>query len=210
MIRVFLLDDHELVRRGIADTIEREGDMTVVGEAGTVRGAVARVNATLPDVVVLDVRLPDGTGVEACRQIRSAHPDIPCLMLTAFADESVEESALLAGAQGWLLKDVRGVGLTDAVRRVAAGEQLIRADLRERARARMVERTANADEGSLTRREQQVLTLITEGMTNKQIGDRLRIAEKTVKNYVSVLFDKLGLERRTQAVVYGLSHPVRD
>jgi DNA-binding NarL/FixJ family response regulator len=184
--------------------------MTVIGEASTVRGAVARVNATLPDVVVLDVRLPDGTGVDACRQIRSAHPEIPCLMLTAFADESVEESALLAGAHGWLLKDVRGIGLTDAVRRVAAGEQLIRADLLQRARERLLQRSQKQDEIGLTRREQQVLTLITEGMTNRQIGEQLGLVEKTVKNYVSVLFDKLGLERRTQAVVYGLDHPAND
>ncbi len=206
MIRVFLVDDHEIVRRGIADVIEREGDMTVVGEAGTVRSAVPRVKATSPDVVVLDVRLPDGTGVDACRQIRSEHPELPCLMLTAFEDETTEEAALLAGAQGWLLKDIRGAGLVTAIRRVVAGEQLIREDLRRRVRDRLLHEahaTTGADV-SLTQREQQILKLIAEGLTNRQIGDRLQLAEKTVKNYVSGLLDKLGLERRTQAAVYGM------
>ncbi len=206
MIRVFLVDDHEIVRRGIADVIEREGDMTVVGEAGTVRSAVPRVHATNPDVVVLDVRLPDGTGVDACREIRAEHPEVPCLMLTAFEDEETEEAALLAGAQGWLLKDIRGTGLVTAIRRVVAGEQLIREDLRRRVRDRLLHEahaTAGADV-PLTLREQQILKLIAEGLTNRQIGDRLQLAEKTVKNYVSGLLDKLGLERRTQAAVYGM------
>jgi two-component system response regulator DevR len=206
MIRVFLVDDHELVRRGIADVIEREGDMVVVGEAGTVRSAVPRVNATSPDVVVLDVRLPDGTGVDACREIRSEHPALPCLMLTAFEDEATEEAALLAGAQGWLLKDIRGAGLVTAIRRVVAGEQLIREDLRRRVRERLLHEanTTVVADVSLTLREQQILKLIAEGLTNRQIGDRLQLAEKTVKNYVSGLLDKLGLERRTQAAVYGM------
>ncbi|WP_210481210.1 response regulator transcription factor [Naasia sp. SYSU D00948] len=206
MIRVFLVDDHEIVRRGIADVIERESDMTVVGEAGTVRAAVPRVKATTPDVVVLDVRLPDGTGVDACREIRSEHPQLPCLMLTAFEDEATEEAALLAGAQGWLLKDIRGAGLVTAIRRVVAGEQLIREDLRRRVRERLLQEshTTNGADVPLTLREQQILKLIAEGLTNRQIGDRLQLAEKTVKNYVSGLLDKLGLERRTQAAVYGM------
>jgi two-component system, NarL family, response regulator DevR len=206
MIRVFLVDDHELVRRGIADVIEREGDITVVGEAADVRSALLRVPATQPDVVVLDVRLPDGTGVDACRQLRSARPDLPCLMLTAFEDEAIEEAALLAGAQGWLLKDIRGTGLVSALRRVAAGEQLIREDLRRRVRDRLLKEAHGEEEAEvdLTLRERQILKLIAEGLTNRQIGERLQLAEKTVKNYVSGLLDKLGLERRTQAAVYGM------
>jgi two-component system response regulator DevR len=209
MTRVFLLDDHELVRRGIADVIEREADLEVVGEAGTVRDAVARVDATRPDVVVLDVRLPDGSGVDACRRIRSRHPDLPCLMLTAFDDDSALEAAVLAGAQGWLLKDIRGAGLVDAIRRVAAGGQLMDREVVRRARARILVPEAPADEPRLTLREGQILALITEGLTNRQIGERLGLAEKTVKNYVSGLLEKIGVERRTQAAVYGMTHARR-
>jgi two-component system response regulator DevR len=214
MIRVFLVDDHELVRRGIADVIEREDDMTVIGEAGTVRSAIARVHATHPDVVVLDVRLPDGTGVDACREIRSRHPDVPCLILTAFEDEATQEAAVLAGAQGWLLKDIRGAGLVTALRRVATGGSILRDDLRRRARERLLAAEPAREEVELTLRERQILALITDGMTNRQIGERLQLAEKTVKNYVSGLLDKLGLERRTQAAVYGMKRrpeaPARD
>jgi two-component system response regulator DevR len=209
MTRVFLLDDHELVRRGIADVIERADDLEVVGEAGTVRDAVARVEATRPDVVVLDVRLPDGSGVDACRRIRSRHPDLPCLMLTAFDDDSALEAAVLAGAQGWLLKDIRGAGLVDAIRRVAAGGQLMDREVVRRARARILAPATPASEPHLTLREGQILALITEGLTNRQIGERLGLAEKTVKNYVSGLLEKIGVERRTQAAVYGMTHPRR-
>ncbi|OUD90592.1 Transcriptional regulatory protein DevR (DosR) [Clavibacter michiganensis subsp. michiganensis] len=209
MTRVFLLDDHELVRRGIADVIERAADLEVVGEAGTVRDAVARVEATRPDVVVLDVRLPDGSGVDACRRIRSRHPDLPCLMLTAFDDDSALDAAVLAGAQGWLLKDIRGAGLVDAIRRVAAGGQLMDREVVRRARARILAPATPAGEPQLTLREGQILALITEGLTNRQIGERLGLAEKTVKNYVSGLLEKIGVERRTQAAVYGMTHPRR-
>ncbi|MDQ0743270.1 two-component system response regulator DevR [Clavibacter sp. B3I6] len=210
MTRVFLLDDHELVRRGIADVIERADDLTVVGEAGTVRDAVARVDALRPDVAVLDVRLPDGSGVDACRAIRSGHPDLPCIMLTAFDDETALEAAVLAGAQGWLLKDIRGAGLVEAIRRVAAGADLMDRDVVRRARERLMAVAAEpGDDVRLTLREGQVLALITEGLTNRQIGERLGLAEKTVKNYVSGLLDKIGVERRTQAAVYGLTHPRR-
>ena len=209
MIRVFLVDDHELVRRGIADVIEREADLEVVGEAGTVRDAVARVEATRPDVVVLDVRLPDGSGVDACRRIRSRHPDLPCLMLTAFDDDSALEAAVLAGAQGWLLKDIRGAGLVDAIRRVAAGGQLMDREVVRRARSRILVPEVPDDAPRLTLREGQILALITEGLTNRQIGERLGLAEKTVKNYVSGLLEKIGVERRTQAAVYGMTHPRR-
>jgi two-component system response regulator DevR len=211
MTRVFLLDDHELVRRGIADVIERADDLTVVGEAGTVRDAVARVDATRPDVAVLDVQLPDGSGVDACRMIRSEHPGLPCIMLTAFDDETALEAAVLAGAQGWLLKDIRGAGLVDAIRRVAAGADLMDRDVVRRARERLMAAAAAepVDEVRLTLREGQVLALITEGLTNRQIGERLGLAEKTVKNYVSGLLEKIGVERRTQAAVYGMTHPRR-
>lgn len=205
MIRVFLVDDHELVRRGIADVLERETDLTVVGEADSVRAAVARIDATSPDVVVLDVRLPDGSGVDACRQIRSRHPTLPCLMLTAFDDDSTQEEALLAGAQGWLLKDIRGAGLVTAIRRVVAGDQLIRGDLLLRARERLLHAQRPVDAVALTLRERQILELITEGLTNRQIGERLGLAEKTVKNYVSGLLEKIGAERRTQAAIYGMN-----
>jgi two-component system response regulator DevR len=210
MTRVFLLDDHELVRRGISDVIEREDDLTVVGEAGTVRDAVARVDAIRPDVAVLDVRLPDGSGVDACRAIRSAHPDLPCIMLTAFDDEGALEAAVLAGAQGWLLKDIRGAGLVDAIRRVAAGADLMDRDVVRRTRERLMAVAAEpVDDVRLTLREGQVLALITEGLTNRQIGERLGLAEKTVKNYVSGLLDADLVERRTQAAVYGMTHPRR-
>jgi two-component system response regulator DevR len=208
MIRVFLLDDHELVRRGIIDVIEREPDLTVVGEAGTVHDAIARVDATAPDVVVLDVRLPDGSGVDACRDIRSAHPDLPCIMLTAFDDDDAQQAAVLAGAQGWLLKDIRGAGLVSAIRQVSAGAQLMDAELVLGARRRLLDHPAT-DEARLTLRESQVLSRITEGMTNRQIGVDLGLAEKTVKNYVSGLLGKIGVERRTQAAVYGLTHTNR-
>ncbi|KQM16312.1 LuxR family transcriptional regulator [Plantibacter sp. Leaf171] len=208
MIRVFLLDDHELVRRGITDVIEREPDLTVVGEAGTVHDAISRVDATTPDVVVLDVRLPDGSGVDACRDIRSAHPDLPCIMLTAFDDDDAQQAAVLAGAQGWLLKDIRGAGLVSAIRQVSAGAQLMDAELVLRARRRLLDHPAT-DEARLTLRESQVLSRITEGMTNRQIGVDLGLAEKTVKNYVSGLLGKIGVERRTQAAVYGLTHTNR-
>lgn len=206
MIRIFLVDDHELVRRGIADVLEREPDLSVVGEAGTIRAALARVEATMPDLVVLDVRLPDGSGVDACRQIRSRHPEIPCVMLTAFDDDAALDAAVLAGARGWLLKDIRGAGLVDAVRSIAAGRDLIPDELRRRAGERLMRQQAVDQPGieiSLTLREQQVLALIADGRTNRQIGDRLGLAEKTVKNYVSGLLVKLGFQRRTQAAVYG-------
>ncbi|WOF22547.1 response regulator transcription factor [Microbacterium betulae] len=205
MIRIFLADDHELVRRGIAEILEREPDMTVVGEAGTARAAVARIDALEVDVAVLDYRLPDGTGVGVCREVRSRRPALPCIILTAFDDEAALDAAVLAGASGWLLKDIRGTGLVEAVRDVAAGRRLIGDAVRRRAHERLVQQRED-DAADLTLRERQILGLITEGLTNRQIGERLGIAEKTVKNYVTGLLDKLGLERRTQAAVYGMAH----
>ena len=204
MTRVFLVDDHEIVRRGIAELIDRETDLEVVGEAGTVRDALGRVAATRPDIVVLDVRLPDGSGIDLCRAIRSAHPDLPCLMLTAYDDDEASVTAVLAGAAGYVLKDIRGQNLIDGIRRVAAGGNLISAAVSARVRAGLTEPVSSlpGDPADLTLRERQVLELIADGLTNRQIGESLGLAEKTVKNYVSELLAKLGMERRTQAAVY--------
>ncbi len=193
------------MRRGIADLIDAERDLEVVGESGQVRGTLAKIEVTRPDVVVLDVRLPDGDGIELCRAIRSAHPDIRCLMLTAYDDDEASRSAVLAGASGYVLKEIRARGLVEGVRKVAAGGTLLSTQVSERV-ARSFAAPATADEPELTLRERQVLDLITEGLTNRQIGERLGLAEKTVKNYVSGLLAKLGMERRTQAAVYRLEH----
>jgi DNA-binding NarL/FixJ family response regulator len=201
---VFLVDDHEIVRRGVADLINAEKDLEVVGEASTAKQAVARIAATLPDVAVLDVRLPDGNGVDLCRDIRSAYPQVNCLMLTAYDDDEASYTAVLAGAAGYVLKDIKGQGLLDSIRRVARGEVLV-----DRAVSRRVVETAAAAASPLavlSTRERQVLELIADGMTNRQIGEHLELAEKTVKNYVSGLLTKLGMERRTQAAVYGSQH----
>jgi DNA-binding NarL/FixJ family response regulator len=205
MTRVFLVDDHEVVRRGVADLINAETDLEVVGEASTIRQAVGRIAATLPDVAVLDVRLPDGSGIDLCRDIRSAHPDVRCLMLTAYDDDQATYTAVLAGASGYVLKDIRGQGLLESIRRVARGENLMDAAASRRIVQVAAEETSEA--ATLTLRERQVLELIAEGFTNRQIGERLELAEKTVKNYVSGLLAKLGMERRTQAAVYGAQLP---
>jgi len=201
MVSVFLVDDHEIVRRGVADVINAETDLEVVGEASTIRQALGRIAATLPDVAVLDVRLPDGSGIDLCRDIRSAHPNVHCLMLTAYDDDEASRTAVLAGAAGYVLKDIKGQTLLDSIRKVAAGKRLMNAGV-----ARRVVESATAARGpavELSLRERQVLDLIAEGLTNRQIGEKLELAEKTVKNYVSGLLAKLGMERRTQAAVYG-------
>ena len=205
MIRVFLVDDHEIVRRGIAELIDGEQDLEVVGESGTVAQTMGRVAATLPDVVVLDVRLPDGSGIDLCRSIRSAHPEVACIMLTAYDDDDASYAAVLAGAAGYVLKDIRGHNLVAGIRRVATGETMISLSIRNRVVASLSRPHPDPDHArpSLTLRESQVLQLIADGLTNRQIGDRLALAEKTVKNYVSGLLAKLGMERRTQAAVYG-------
>ncbi len=196
--RVFLVDDHEIVRRGVAELINAEADLEVVGEAATARQAIGRIAATKPDVAVLDVRLPDGSGIDLCRDIRSAHPTVQCLMLTAYDDDEASYAAVIAGAAGYVLKDIRGLGLLASIRRAALGEQLV-----DRAVSRrVVERATLAHDTELGMREGQILNLIAEGMTNRQIGEQLGLAEKTVKNYVSGLLSKLGMERRTQAAVY--------
>ncbi|WP_434172983.1 response regulator [Clavibacter michiganensis] len=208
MITVFVVDDHEIVRRGVTALVDGQPDLRVVGEAGTVTSALVRIAATRPDVAVLDVRLPDGDGVALCREIRSTMPDVRCLMLTAFDDDAVSAAALLAGAAGYVLKDIRGSGLLDGIRRVAAGERI--AGPRPLPRAAdpgaivPSGRAADAPLASLTPRERAVLDLVAEGMSNREIGEVLGVAEKTVKNHVSGLLRKLGVERRTQAAIYGL------
>lgn len=199
-IRIFLLDDHEVVRRGVRDLLESEPDMVVVGEAGTAAEARARVPAVRPDVAVLDVRLPDGNGVEVCRDLRSAMPSLPCLMLTSFSDDDALFDAIMAGAAGYVLKQIRGTDLIGAVRTVAAGGSLLDAKAAASLMARMREPKADPLAG-LTDQERRILELIGEGLTNREIGERLFLAEKTVKNYVSNLLSKLGLHRRTQVAV---------
>ncbi|MGX5682148.1 response regulator [Schumannella luteola] len=201
MTRVFLVDDHEIVRNGVAALIDAQADLEVVGEAGTVKQALARIAAVAPDVAVLDVRLPDGSGIDLCRDIRSQHPDVACLMLTAYDDDEASRTAVLAGAAGYVLKDIRGQGLVESIRRVARGERLVAAAVSQRVVEKAAAATGQTD--ALSLRERQILELIAEGLTNRQIGERLELAEKTVKNYVSGLLAKLGMERRTQAAVYG-------
>jgi two-component system response regulator DevR len=202
-IRVFLLDDHEVVRRGVRDLLESEGDITVVGEASTAAEALVRVPAVRPDVAVLDVRLPDGDGVSVCRDLRSQLPNLACLMLTSFADDEALFEAIMAGAAGYVLKQVRGADILGAVRTVAGGGSL----LDPRTIARVMERlrvraTAKDPLAALSDQEKRILDLIGEGLTNRQIGERMFLAEKTVKNYVSNLLGKLGMERRTQAAAF--------
>ncbi|PPK62541.1 response regulator transcription factor [Actinokineospora auranticolor] len=200
-IRVFLVDDHEIVRRGVADLLD-EPDLEIVGEAASVAEALVRVPAVTPDVAVLDVRLPDGTGVELCRELRSALPDLRCLMLTSFADDEALFEAILAGASGFVLKQVLGTDLVAAVRTVGAGGSLLdpktTSALLDRIRR---ERSQSDPLAELTDQERTVFDLIGEGLTNREIGERMFLAEKTVKNYVSHLLAKLKMQRRTQAAV---------
>ena len=202
-IRIFLLDDHEIVRRGVRELLEAEDDMEVVGEAGTVELALARIPPTRPQVAVLDVRLPDGNGIEVCREIRSREPDIACIMLTSFSDDEALLQAVLAGASGYLLKQIRGTDIVDAVRRVASGQSLLDPALTERVRSQFTKEPAEDERlARLTNQERRILLLIADGLTNRQIGEEMHLAEKTVKNYVSNLLAKLGMERRTQAAVF--------
>lgn len=201
-IRVFLLDDHEVVRRGVATLLESEGDIGIVGEAATAAQALDRITAVEPDVAVLDVRLPDGSGVEVCREIRSRLPGTACLMLTSFADDEALFQAVMAGAAGYVLKQIQGADLIGAVRTVAAGGSL----LDPRSTSRMLERiradAARSDPlDMLSAQERQIVDLIGEGLTNRQIGERMFLAEKTVKNHVSHVLAKLGMQRRTQVAV---------
>jgi len=202
-IGVFLLDDHEIVRRGVKDLLEADPGIVVVGEAGTAAAALARIPALRPDVAVLDVRLPDGDGVTVCREIRSKMPSVACLMLTSFSNDEALFDAIMAGAAGYVLKQIRGTDLVGAVRTVASGESMLDPEAASRVMRRMRDQTARKDPlAGLTEQERKILELIGEGLTNRQIGERLFLAEKTVKNYVSALFAKLGMERRTQAAAY--------
>jgi DNA-binding NarL/FixJ family response regulator len=202
-IKVFLLDDHEIVRLGVRDLLEAESDITVIGEAGTASSALARIPALRPDVAVLDVRLPDGDGVSVRREIRSRMPEVAPLMLTSFGDDEALFDAIMAGAAGYVLKQIRGTDLVGAVRTVAAGRSLLDPEAASRVMARMRDQSSRSDPlAALTGQERKILELIGEGLTNRQIGERLFLAEKTVKNYVSALFAKLGMERRTQAAAY--------
>jgi two-component system response regulator DevR len=206
-IRVFLLDDHELVRRGIRELLESEGDIVVVGESGSAQESARRIPALRPDVAILDGRLPDGSGVDVCRDIRSVDPAIKALILTSYDDDDALFAAIMAGAAGYILKQVRGNDFVDIVRRVAAGQSMLDPAMT----AQVLERVRSgppkdkALEG-LTEQEQKILELIGEGLTNRQIAERMYLAEKTVKNYVSSMLAKLGLSSRTQAAIFATRH----
>jgi len=207
-IRVFLLDDHEIVRRGVRELLEANDDIEIVGEAGTAEEAMARIPALKPDVAVVDMRLPDGNGVEVCREVRSRDETIQCLVLTSFADDEALFDSIMAGAAGYLLKQIKGTDLVDAIRRVASGQSLLDPNVT----ARVLERLRKGPEederlARLTDQERKILDLIAEGLTNRQIGERMFLAEKTVKNYVSNLLSKLGMERRTEAAVFAAKLP---
>jgi two-component system response regulator DevR len=207
MVTVFLLDDHEIVRRGIRELLEAEGDIEVVGESGSAEEAARRIPALHPDVAILDGRLPDGSGIDVCREIRSVDPSIKALILTSYDDDEALFSAIMAGAAGYVLKQVRGNDLVDSVRRVAAGQSM----LDPAVTAQVLERLRKGPESDpalarLTEQELRILELIGEGMTNRQIAGAMFLAEKTVKNYVSSLLAKLHLQSRTQAAIFANKH----
>ncbi|QXC63418.1 response regulator transcription factor [Aquihabitans sp. G128] len=206
-MRVFLLDDHEIVRRGVRELVELEGDITVVGEAGSVAEALARIPGARADVAVLDVQLADGSGIEVCREVRSSHPEVACLMLTSFSDDEAMLDSVVAGAAGYVLKQIRGNELVAGIRAAAAGGSLMDPAMAARAVERL--RRGPAEDpriASLTEQERKVLLLLSDGLTNREIGERLFLAEKTVKNYVSNLLMKMGMKRRTEAAVYAARH----
>lgn len=203
-IRVYLLDDHELVRRGLHDLLSAEPDIEIVGESGSAVSARAQIPALRPDVAVLDARLPDGSGIEVCRDVRAIDPTIRALILTSYDDEQALFAAILAGASGYVLKQITGSGLVDGIRTVAGGQSLLDPSVT----TQVLDRVRRGDPQRrelerLTPQEQRILALIAEGLTNREIGERLHLAEKTVKNYVSSMLSKLGLQRRTQAAVLG-------
>lgn len=211
-IRVFLLDDHEVVRRGVSDLLDAEPDIEVVGEAGTIGHALARGPALRPDVAVLDVRLPDGNGITVCRELRDRMPGLACLMLTSFDDDDALLDAIMAGASGYVLKQIKGSDLISAVRTVASGQSMLdpatTARLMSSLRGDSTPAVEPEDEllAGLSPREREILALIGEGMTNRQIGKQLYLSEKTVKNHISRLLAKLGVERRIQAAVLATQH----
>ena len=202
-MRVYLLDDHEIVRRGLRELLEADGSIEVIGESGLAVEATRRIPALRPDVAVLDGRLPDGSGIDVCRDVRSIDPTIACLILTSYDDDEALFSAIMAGAAGYVLKQIRGNELVDAIHRVARGQSLLDPQVTRRVLARLREGPASDPAlASLTNQERRILLLIAEGLTNRQIAERMFLAEKTVKNYVSNLLAKLGMERRTQAAVF--------
>ena len=207
MIRVYLLDDHEVVRRGLRDLLEQEDDIEVVGESGSAVDATHRIPALRPDVAVLDGRLPDGSGIDVCRDVRSVDPSIKALILTSYEDDEALFAAIMAGAAGYILKQIRGNDLIDAVRRVAAGQSLLDPAVTSRVLERIRKGPDQPDElRDLTDQERRILLLVAEGLTNREIANRMFLAEKTVKNYVSSLLSKLGMQRRTQAAVFATKH----
>ncbi|MEV0567822.1 response regulator transcription factor [Dactylosporangium sp. NPDC050588] len=202
MIRVYLLDDHEVVRFGLREMLEREGDIEVVGESGSAVDATHRIPALRPDVAVLDGRLPDGSGIDVCRDVRSVDPTIKALILTSYDDDEALFAAIMAGASGYVLKQIHGTDLIDGIRRVAAGQSLLDPAVTARVLERIRKGPEQPDElKNLTDQERKILLHVAEGLTNREIAERMFLAEKTVKNYVSSLLAKLGLERRTQAAV---------
>lgn len=201
MVKVFLVDDHEVVRRGVAELLDADPEITVVGEAGSVREAMARIPAAAPDVAVLDVRLPDGDGVTLCRDLKQDHPGLVCLMLTSFGDDEAMLNAVIAGAAGYVLKDVRGNDLVEAVRTVAAGGSLLDPHAVSVLLDRLRSPKAPDPLSDLSEQERRIFSLIGEGLSNREIAERMSLAEKTVKNYVSNVLAKLGMQRRTQAAL---------
>jgi two-component system response regulator DevR len=206
-VRVFLLDDHEVVRRGLRDLLEDSGGIEVVGEAGRADEALRRIPAVRPNVAVLDVQLPDGSGIEVCREIRSSMPSVNCLILTSYDDDEALFAAIMAGAAGYVLKQIRGTDLVDAVHRVAQGQSLLDPAVTATVLTRLREGPPATDPrwDALSDRERAVLALITDGLSNREIGARLYLAEKTVKNHVSRLLAKLQMQRRTQIAVFGVA-----
>jgi len=203
-VRIFLLDDHEVVRRAIAELLATVEGFEIVGEAGTAAEALSRIPAVCPDVALLDARLPDGSGIDVCRDIRSALPDTYCLILTSYDDHDAVLAAVLAGASGYVLKEVGTSGLVDAIRQAALGRSLIDPGIVGQVMNRLREGSPTENKlAALTQREREVLAFIADGLSNRQIGEQMFLAEKTVKNYVSSLLGKLGMERRTQAAVFG-------
>jgi two-component system response regulator DevR len=205
-IKVFVLDDHQVVREGLRALFEADGGIEVVGEAASAAEALERIPATRPQVAVLDVRLPDGNGVEVCREVRSQNPEVACLMLTSFADDQALVDAVLAGASGYVLKEVGGSDLVGDIHKVATGHSLLDPELASRVMGRLRARRAEERTVRLTAQEQKILDLIAEGRTNRQIAKELYLSEKTVKNYVSNLLSKLGMSRRTEAAVWAVRH----
>jgi len=206
-IRVFILDDHEIVRNGLRQTLERHDDIEVVGEAGLVAEALRRIPALLPTVAIVDGRLPDGTGIDVCREVKAQHPDIAFLILTSFDDDEALFSAIMAGAAGYVLKEIRGNDLVSAIRTVAAGGSLLSPSVTQRVLARLREGPKEDPVlVELSAREREILGLVAEGLTNRQIGSRIHLSEKTVKNYVSSILEKLSLTSRTQAAVLAVKH----